>query len=131
MFQLIIQYVLIVMLVIGLGYLIYLFKDKGVSINEDYFGIAYSILNMLGANEGTPDNIKKVLRAVRDAVSYVETNYKDADNSLKEKKALELAKDTLKVLNFQNELSDDSIIYLIRLACAFLPATNKVKNIIQ
>lgn len=125
MLQIILEYVLIVLLVVGLGYLIYLFKDKGVSIKEDYFGIAYSILSTLGAQEETPDNVKKILRAVSDAVSFIEANYKNEDNMTKEEKAVELSRDSINALNFKSEISDESIVYLIRLASAFMPPTHK------
>jgi hypothetical protein len=131
MLQIILQYVLIILLVVGLGYLIYLFKDKGVSLKEDYFGIAYSILGMLDAAEETPLNIKRILRTIRDIVSFIEANYKNEDNNVKEKKALELARNAVKALSLKSEISDDSITYLIRLACAFLPPTGKDTNVIQ
>lgn len=131
MLEIILQYVLIVLLVVGLGYLIYLFKDKGFSIKEDYFGISYSILSMLAVQEETPENIKKILRVVSEVVSYVEANYKNEENTVKEEKALKLARDAVKALNFKSEVSDDSIIYLIRLACAFLPPTHKSIDVTQ
>lgn len=120
MTYIVIQYVLVVLLVVGIGYLLYLLKDKGNRVCEDYFGIVYSILNSLGQEEKTPDNVKKILRLISNAVVYVEENYRNEDNSIKEEKALQLAKEELAELNFSRTIHDDSIRYIIRLAAAML-----------
>jgi hypothetical protein len=124
--EIIIQYVLIVLLVTGLGYLVYLLKDKGINIKEDYFGFAYVILGSLLASEATPQNIKLIIRIVSAAVKYVETNYKNSENTFKEEEAIRMAKSDIGLLGFQNKVDDESIKYLTRLAAASLPPTNKV-----
>jgi hypothetical protein len=124
--EIIIQYVLIVILVTGLGYLVYLLKDKGINIKEDYFGFAYVILGSLLASEATPQNIKLIIRIVSAAVKYVETNYKNSENTFKEGEAIRMAKNDIELLGFQNRVDDESIKYLTRLAAASLPPTNKV-----
>jgi hypothetical protein len=124
--EIIIQYVLIVLLVTGLGYLVYLLKDKGINIKEDYFGFAYVILGSLLANEATPQNIKLIIRIVSAAVKYVETNYKNSENNFKEEEAIRMVKNDIGLLGFQNRIDDESIKYLTRLAAASLPPTNKV-----
>ena len=123
-----IQYILIALLIIGLTYLAYLLKDKGKAISEDYFGIANTILSMLSIQESTPENVKKILRAVSDSVNYVEANLKNEDNSLKEQRALALAKDAICLLNLNSDISEESIKYIIRLSSAFLPPTGKNQN---
>lgn len=124
MTQLIIQYVLIVLLVVGLSYFVFLLKDKDIKVNEDYFGIAYTILGFLKISEATSENVKKILRIVSEAVNYVEVNYKDEDNFIKEEKALVLARETLGALDFKNEIPDENLRQLIRLSAVFLPPTN-------
>jgi hypothetical protein len=124
--EIIIQYVLVVLLVTGLGYLVYLLKDKGINIKEDYFGFAYVILGSLLASEATPQNIKLIIRIVSAAVKYVETNYKNSENIFKEEEAIRMAKNDISLLGFQNRIDDESIKYLTRLAAASLPPTNKV-----
>ena len=59
MSEIIIEYVLILSLVSGLGYLVYLLKDNDVNFREDYYGLDYIILGSLSAQEATPENIKK------------------------------------------------------------------------
>lgn len=124
MTELIIQYVLIVLLVVGLAYFVFLLKDKDIKISEDYFGIAYTILGFLQINEATSENVKKILRLVSEAVNYVEVNYKDEDNFIKEEKALVLAKEALGSLDFKNKIPDENLRQIIRLSAAFLPPTN-------
>ncbi|MDP4144777.1 MAG: hypothetical protein Q8936_09930 [Bacillota bacterium] len=124
MAQLILEYVLIVILVLGLSYLIYIVKEKGVRIEEDYYGVGYTILDDLAASEATTENIKNILRAVGTVVQLVECNYKDETNGFKEKLALELSKDSIKKLGFRYNINDESIIQLIRLATAFFPSIN-------
>ena len=125
MVEIIIQYVLIVLLVTGLGYLVYLLKDKGINIKDDYFGFAYVILGSLLTSDATPENAKLIIRIVSAAVKYVEANYKNNDNEFKEKEAIKMAKNDISLLSFQENIDDESIKYLTRLAAAALPPTNK------
>lgn len=126
MVEIIIQYALIVLLVVGLGYLVYLLKDKDMNIKDDYFGLAYVILGSLVASEATPENIKKIIRIVSETVQYVETNYKNGENAFKEEEAIKMAKNAIALLNFQSDIDDESLRYIIRLAAALLPPTNKL-----
>lgn len=127
MAQLIIQYVLIVLLVIGLAYLIYILKDKGLTIKDDYFGIAYTLLNSFDINEVTNENVKKILRVISEAVHYVESNYKNDDNLIKEARAYSLSKEAINSLNFSNKIDEEVIRQIIRISAALLPPTNKVQ----
>ena len=126
MVEIIIQYVLIVLLVTGLGFLVYLLKDKGINIKDDYFGFAYVILGSLLTNDATPENAKLIIRIVSAAVKYVEINFKNSDNEFKEKEAIKMVKNDISYLSFQENIDDESIRYLTRLAAATLPPTNKV-----
>ena len=126
MIEIVIQYVLILLLVLGLGYLVYLLKDKDINPKEDYFGLAYVILGYLAGSEATPENVKRIIRIVSGVVQNVESNYKNSENTFKEEKAMYMAKDAISLLNFQSNIDSESIKYLIRLAAAILPPTNKV-----
>jgi len=126
MVEIIIQYVLIVLLVTGLGYLAYLLKDKEKNLKDDYFGFAYVILGSLDTSESTPENAKKILGIISEVVQYVETNYKYSENTLKEEEAIKIAKDATSLLNFKRNIDNESLKYLIRLAVALLPSTNKI-----
>ena len=126
MTQLITQYVLIIFLIFGFGYLIYLLKDKDVKGRDDYYGIAYSIFNTLQVKEATTENIKKIIRIIAEAVNYVELNYKDDDNSFKEEKALNLSRTAINALNFSSDITDESIRYIIRLVSVTMPAADKI-----
>ena len=125
MATIIIQYVLIVLLVMGFGYLAYLLKDKDNNLKDDYFGFASVILGSLVSSDSTPENAKIILRIISRVVQYVEINYRNSDNALKEEKAIELAKDSTDLLGFKKKIDDESLKCLIRVAAALLPATNK------
>jgi len=125
MVEIIIQYVLIVLLIAGLGYLAYLLKDKELNLKDDYFGLAYVILGSLATSESTPENAKKIIRIVSKAVQFVENNYRNSENTLKEKEAIKIAKNWTTSLNFQINVDDESLKYLVRIAAALLPPTNK------
>lgn len=127
MCALVMQYVLVVLLVIGLSYFVYLIRDKGNNISEDYFGIAYTILGSLQSSEATPKNLKSILRIVSSAVENIEMNYKNEDNDLKEEKALILVRAMLDKMNFKRKIEDDKIRQLIHLCAAFAKPTNKTK----
>jgi hypothetical protein len=124
MLEIIIQYILVLLLVIGLGYLVYLLKDNDVNIVDDYYGLHYVILGSLAESESTAENVKKIIRIIAQTVKYIETNYGDKDNKFKEEKAIQMAKDSTNLLCFQSNIDDESIKYLIRLAVALLPSTN-------
>ena len=122
MSNIILEYVLIVFLVVGIGYFL---RDKGITIKDDYFGITLSILNTLSEEDATHENVKKILRAVSKAVNYVESNYKDEANDIKEQKALDMAQIIIMGLNLNSPITEESIRNLIKLATAFLPPDNK------
>lgn len=127
MLEIVIQYLLVVLLILGLTYLIYVLKDKGADVKEDYYGIAYTLFTFLTPEEATTENIKRILRAVSKAVNFIETNYKNEENSIKEEKALILATEAIDELNFQEEIDKDTIRYLIRLCASLMLPTNKTK----
>lgn len=123
MWELIIQYILIVILVVLLGFLIYYLKDKGIIRDEDYYGITFSILSVLDIKEASRQTVKAILREISDAVQFVESNLKGESNEIKEEKALEIAREGIDSLQLSSKISDDSIRYIIRLSCAILPPT--------
>ncbi|MCJ7691771.1 MAG: hypothetical protein MUO60_21055 [Clostridiaceae bacterium] len=124
MVEIIIQYILILLLVIGIGYLVFLLKDNDVNIVDDYYGLNYVLLGTLSEGEATAENVKKIIRVISKTVQYVETNYKDMDNNFKEEKAIQMAKNATDLLCLQSNIDDESIKYLVRLAVALLPPTN-------
>ncbi|MBU3190771.1 hypothetical protein K9O30_14890 [Clostridium bowmanii] len=128
MSEILIEYVLILLLVSGLGYLVYLLKDNDVNFREDYYGLEYIILGSLSAEEATPENIKKILRIVSDGVQYVEINYKNSANTVKEQEAIVKSKDAISLIGFKSNIDNDSLKYLTRLAVALLPPTNKLEK---
>ena len=125
MTNIVIQYVFIVVLIAGLSYLVYLIKDKGISVKEDYFGMTYMILKSLNDLGATPEKVKKIIRAISEEVQFIELNYKNEDNTLKEEKALILAKEALEALEFENKIDDEAIRYIIRLCAAAMPPTHE------
>jgi len=126
MVDIILQYVLILLLVVGLGYLVYLLKDKDINLQEDYYGLAYVILGGLSASEASPENEKRIIRIVSGMVQYVEENYKNSENGFKEDKAINMITNAIELLNFQSNIDTESLKHLVRLATAMLPATNKI-----
>lgn len=123
----VIQYILIVLLVVVLGALMYYLKDKEIIREEDYYGIAFSILSALGYKDISKETVKIILRTISDAVQFVECNFKNENNDVKEEKALEIAREGIDNLELISKISDASIKYIIRLACALLPPTNESK----
>lgn len=126
MIEIVIQYVLILLLVLGLGYLVYLLKDKDINIQEDYFGFAFVILGGLSVSEATRENEKRIIKIVSSVVQYVETNYQNSENVYKEEKAIKMAKNAIALLNFVSNIDNESLKYLVRLAAAILPTTDKI-----
>lgn len=127
MLEIIIQYLLVVLLILGLTYVIYVLRDKGVDVKEDYYGTVYTLLTFLTPEEATTENIKMILRTVSKVVNFIETKYRDEENSIKEEKALILTMEAIEELNFEEEIDKETVRYLIRLCTAFMPPTNKSK----
>ena len=126
--EIIFQYALVILLVFGLGYLIYIIKDKGLQLFEDYFGFTYAILNTLQSDESTKENMKNILRMVSEAVRYVEVEFLNSPNEIKEQKALKLSRSIIKNAGFESHIDDNSIRYLIRICAAMLPCKQDVQN---
>ena len=125
MAELIIRYAVLSALVIGVFYLVYILKEKNSDLNEDYYGIARTILSSLSLSDISSDDVKKILRVVSDVVNFIEVKYKDSSNKEKENKALVMILDALEPLGFSNKIDEISIRELIRLACGFLNYTKK------
>lgn len=125
MTSIILEYILIALLVVGLGYLMYLLRDKNQASEADYYGVVFTLFDMLLESECTVENAKKILRCISKAVNYIETNYKSENNKLKEKMALEISRKAIDLLQLKGKVNDESIIYIIRLSAALLPPTNK------
>jgi len=124
--QPILLYLFIVALVVGFVYFFYLIKEKGENIDENYFGITYSILDTLLGKELTYENVKCILRIVSDCVYKVEINMKELEDQKKENIALSMIIEAIKKLDLRYPLSDKNIRYLIRLSCGFQhPDPNK------
>ena len=118
MTELIIQYVLIVLMVLGITYFIYFLREKGIIRDDDYYGITYTILAQLENHEATRDNVKRILRQVASVVNFVEATFAEDEDKIREEKALAMAREAIRGLDIQSELGDNSLRYLIRLACA-------------
>ncbi|KEI01602.1 hypothetical protein IRP63_05145 [Clostridium botulinum] len=123
------QYILVVLLIVGIAYFIYLIKDNEENVKDDYYGIIYTLLRFLDNEEATTENIKKILRVVYDCVSFVEENFKNEDNFEKEEKALSLAKEGIENLEFNREIDEESLVCIIRIATALMKPTKDDLNI--
>lgn len=120
MIEIIIQYILLVAIVLGISYFVYLLRENDTQIKNDYYGITYNILK-LEENESTEENIKNVLRAIGEAVFFVEENFKTDYNDVKEEKALMISRELIENLNLKSTISDNTIKRIIKLICAMLP----------
>lgn len=119
------QYILLVLLIVGIAYFMYLIREKEEQIKDDYYGITYNLLTFLDDNESTSENVKKVLRTVGECVNFVEENFKNQSNIEKEEKAISISKEAIENLNFNRKIDDESLICIIRLATAFMKPTNE------
>lgn len=126
--EIIFQYILIVVLILGLGYLIYLVKDRGTELFEDYFGLTYAILNTLQSDESTKENIKIILRMVSQVVSYIEVEFLSMNNVDKEEVALKVCREAIQQYGFESPIDDNSIRYLIRVSSAMNPTKEDIKQ---
>jgi uncharacterized protein with HEPN domain len=122
--EIIVQYILLVAIVLGISYFVYLLKEKDAKVKEDYYGITYTLLTLQG-DEATEENIKKTLRAIGEAVIFVEENFKTDYNNIKEEKALVIAKELIGNLDLKSSINDKTIKHIIKLICAILPSANK------
>ena len=124
MLEIIVQYILLVSIVLGISYFVYLLKEKDAKIKEDCYSIASNFLK-LEEDEDTEENIKKILRVIGEAVIFVEENFKTDYNNIKEEKALVISKELIGNLNLKSTISDKAIKHIIKLICAILPSADK------
>lgn len=124
MSEMVLSYVLIVILITGLGYLLYLLKDKGINISEDYFGLSYSVLNTLQSDEETTDNKKTIIRMVSQVVYFIEKEFMHMKDTDKENLATKISKDAIKKLGFESPIDEKSIRFLIRIIVASMASKN-------
>ncbi|WP_234120262.1 hypothetical protein [Clostridium hydrogenum] len=122
---LVLIYSALVVLIIGISYIIYLFKEKDVELQEDYYGLNFNVFHTIKKEEYNEKIIKKILKIIKSSINFVENNYKLEKNYLKENKALEISKGEIKKLNLKSKIDDESIRALIRLGCVFMISDNK------
>ncbi|CAM2817459.1 hypothetical protein HAHI6034_04665 [Hathewaya histolytica] len=122
------QYMLIIFLVIGIGYVFYLIKDKSIELHNDYFGFNYSILNTLKSDECNRSNIKTILKIIGEVVKYIEIEYFNEPNDKKEDEAVKLVYELVKEAGFESPIDDISIRYLIRISVAMLPSKQEFRE---
>lgn len=114
------QYILIIILIIAIGYFLYLIKNRSDDYLENYYGLSDIIINTDYEEEKNRENIKIILRAISSSVYYVEKNFKKEPNNIKENKALEKVEETLKEYKFKGKINEDTLRYLIRINCALM-----------
>lgn len=113
-------YILLVMFVLGLAYMFYLSREKDVEVKEDYYGLNFNIFNTIKNEEYNKNNIKTIIKIVKNSIIYVEKNYKFNSNLRKENIALEISKDEITKLKLKSKIDDESIRILIRIGCVFI-----------
>lgn len=129
--EILLQYMLIIFLVIGIGYLLYLLKDRGMELYEDYFGLTYAILNTLQSDERGRQNIKRILRTVGEVVRFIEIEYFNESNEKKETEAVKLVYELLQEDGFESPIDEQSIRYIIRISSAMLPCKKEIAELKQ
>lgn len=113
-------YILLVMFVLGLAYMFYLSREKDVEVKEDYYGLNFNVFNTIKNEEYNKNNIKTIIKIVKNSIIYVEKNYKFNSNLRKENIALEISKDEITKLKLKSKIDDESIRILIRIGCVFI-----------
>ncbi|KEI88045.1 hypothetical protein EXM98_07440 [Clostridium botulinum] len=119
------QYILIIILIIAIGYFLYLIRNKSEDYLEDYYGLSDIIINTDCKDEKSRENIKIILRAIGFSVYEVEKDFKNQSNEIKEDKALEKIEHLLKEYKFKGKINEDTLRYLIRISCALMNETYK------
>ncbi|EKS4342961.1 hypothetical protein QB607_000906 [Clostridium botulinum] len=114
------QYILIIILIIAIGYFLYLIKNRSDDYLENYYGLSDIIINTDYEEEKSRENIKIILRAIASSVYYVEKNFKKESNNIKENKALEKVEELLKEYKFKGKINEYTLRYLIRINCALM-----------
>ncbi|EJP6471005.1 MULTISPECIES: hypothetical protein [unclassified Clostridium] len=114
------QYILIVILIIAIGYFLYLIRNKSEDYLENYYGLSDIIINTDYEDEKSRENIKIILRAIGSSVYEVEKNFNNESKEIKEDKALKKTQQLLKEYKFQGKMNEDTLRYLIRINCALM-----------
>ena len=119
---------IIITIVLGITGIVLIFKKNNIEPKEKAFENIYTILIMLQSLGFADKETKKNLKLIMEGVKYVEDNFKDSPNNVKENQAFNFIKEQLDILKFDNILSDDDIRTFIRLAVTFLEPTELVEG---
>ncbi|MCR1933721.1 hypothetical protein ACQX0N_04575 [Clostridium tepidum] len=120
MIYIVAQYILIVILIIAIGYFLYLIRNKSEDYLENYYGLSDIIINTDYENEKSRENIKIILRTIGTSVYEVEEKFSNEPNEIKEDRALKKAQQLLKEYKFKGKINEDTLRYLIRINCALM-----------
>lgn len=117
---LVLEYSMLVILVVGFAYIIYLFKEKDAEVKEDYYGLNFRVFHTIKNEEYNEELIKALMKIIKDNIKYVENNYLTYGSIEKENKALELTKKKIKTMGLKSKVDDESLRVIIRLGCVFM-----------
>ncbi|WP_291579297.1 hypothetical protein [Clostridium sp. UBA6640] len=120
MSEVLVQVLIIITVILGITGMVLMFKKNNIEPKEKIFENSYTILKSLQTLGFADEETKNILRLIMNRVKYVEKNFKDSPNNVKENQAFNFIKEQLDILKFDNVLSDDDIRTFIRLAAAFL-----------
>ena len=120
MSEILVQVLIIITVILGITGMVLMFKKNNIEPKEKIFENSYTILKSLQTLGFADEETKNILRLIMNRVKYVEKNFKDSPNNVKENQAFNFIKEQLDTLKFDNVLSDDDIRTFIRLAAAFL-----------
>lgn len=120
-----VQALLIILVVLALGIIVGLLRKREIVPNDKFLNFGYNILSMLEELGVADENTKKILRIIMEGVRYVEENFNNMSNPVKEETALNVVKDNLKDLNGIENLTDEELKTFIRLSAILLGESKK------
>lgn len=128
MSEILVQVLIIITVVLGITGIVLMFKKNNIEPKEKMFENIYTILKSIQTLGFADEETKNILRLIMDGVKYVEENFKDSPNNVKENQAFNFIKEQLDILKFNNVLSDEDIRTFIRLAATFLKPNELLKE---
>ncbi|GAA0125593.1 hypothetical protein [Clostridium senegalense] len=120
-----VQALLIILVVLAIGILVGLLKKKNIILDDKFLNFGYTIIDMLDELGVADENTKKILRIIMDGVRYVEENFNNMSNPVKEETALNVVKENLENINGIEKLTEEDIKTLIRLSAILLGESEK------
>lgn len=120
----ILQYSILILTIVCLGYLFVVMESRG-SKEADYYGLNQSSFSTLTSDECNKDNLEKILSIIWLSAKEVMDENKTIDEGELENKIINLSRIKILENGFNSNIDENSLRYMARLSMFYLKEFHK------